>query len=96
MIKEDGIEWTELTQIILKENRMESRNKMRHILMTSEKYSQYNGYLVRDIIPMPRDHIEWRKILSGCEQFATILLHYCVSRVVVLLKPCCGGKEIPR
>ena len=96
MVKEDGIEWTKLTQIILKGNTMESPKKSRHILMTSEKDSQYNGYLVRDIIPMPCDHIEWRKILRGSEQLTAILLHYCVSRVVVLLKPCCGGKEIPR
>jgi hypothetical protein len=37
MVKEDGIEWTELTQIILEGNTMESPKKSRHILMTSAK-----------------------------------------------------------
>lgn len=52
-------------------------------------------YLVWDIIPMPCDHVEWRKILRCGKELATVLLYYCVSRMVGLLKPCRGGKEIP-
>lgn len=58
-------------------------------------YANRNTYLVWNIITMPSNHIEWRKILFCSEKLATKFLYNSVAWEGSVLKPRCGNQEIP-